>query len=208
LWRTGGSDNLVGVKDDSERRPGRRAFVARLGAVAASAGLPLTLAGPVAAVDDASPREPDVLHPDVDVQTDNRPEASVAHDDVPTPADDATRAFLGPLRPGAELGAFRIAATHAPFRGALPLLLELDGEHVQLDVLTMGAGPSPLASGHGLAIYGCAPARMPPRQVGEAAARALAALVPTADRAASLGLLTFEERAQRHPHEVYSVIPS
>jgi hypothetical protein len=115
------------------------------------------------------------------------------------------------LEPSQHIGRWTIVEVHPVRFGAVPVILEDgDGERFQVDVLRRGPNPD-AAEGVGrtdmLSVF------LSNRGDGETATReehglgALALAAALDRRGAEMpdGLLTFEERATRHPRAAYSV---
>lgn len=131
---------------------------------------------------------------------------------APAGRSDADRVALtpaGPLGTDLELaGEFRVVRAHGVHFGALPFVLEGEGERFQLDVLRRdAAGPSGVFDTehfsvfvHDHGAYATAPAR-------ERGARALGAALErrVAEGVEVPSLSSFAERRARHPSAAYAV---
>jgi hypothetical protein len=128
---------------------------------------------------------------------------------VPDPPPEVA-AFFGDVRAGAELGEYRVAAVYPVHMGAIPVLLEHDGEQFQIDVLRRDdRGPAPVGQTPSLSLFlaNQGNGRRPTNERHGLGALALAsALAEREARVKSLPeLLTLRERSKKFPDGFYSV---
>lgn len=194
-------------KQQKSRTVGRRAFLARAGKLtglaviggAVASRTASAKAAPVAARSGASQAS--------EVQA--RTEQCVAHDDLPTEADAATAAFLGPIAPGMALGAWTVARVHSMFHGALPFVLSnTAGKRVQVDLMAHDAesprGVAATGNGQLYVVNSGRGTAFTPQDLVDAVSE-LASALAERERTHSLPLQSFAERHRCHPNGVFVV---
>lgn len=134
--------------------------------------------------------------------------AVVAPPSTPTPVTPARVAPTPTIASRLELaGGFQVVRTHGVHFGALPFVLEGEGERFQIDVLRPGAGPSGVFATEHFALFvhdhGAA-STSPARERG---ARALGLAL---ERRIGEGhdlprLVSFTERRARHASAIYAI---
>ena len=189
----------------------RRAFLARLGKLTGLAVIGGTVAAKAAtSVSYAGGRGSSSLQ----ASASNTESAAVeqcqaVHDDLPSDADAPVLAFLGPIKAGMMLGAWKIERVHAMFHGALPfVLINSTGDRVQVDLMGHDAesprGVAATARGQLYVVNSGRGQRFTPQDLVDAV-NALADSIRGREQTHSLSLQSFAERHRCHPNGVFVV---